>query len=1100
MRLLSLDENGELSLRTYEEGNRPPYAILSHTWDTEEEQEVTYHDLINGRGRNKRGRDKIMFCAEQAWNDDLKHFWVDSCCIDKTSSAELTESLNSMFRWYQRASKCYVYLSDVDMMLGDSNASTLCSWKQAFQQSRWFTRGWTLQELIAPELVEFWSRDRYMLGSKIDLFDAIHERAGIPLRALEGAPMSSFSVNERFRWAAPRVTKKIEDNVYCLLGIFEVHMPPIYGEGSHHASERLKRAIHDRLRLTPQDYSNAQHHRHETMNEHRRSVVKSLNFPELGARQANIRNAFRDTGEWALGHSDYARWRGSDRGTFWIVGKPGAGKSTLMKFLHSQAERGKSEYEFVFGFFFNARGNTLEKTTNGLYRALLFELFTAFPELQILLDGQRSSDEWSLHSLKALLSALIQNIGARTLRLFVDALDECDEQEIQEMVESMGDIEETYLTGSGMLSICFASRHYPSITIRNGVRLNLDKETGHLDDLNKYIAQRLLTQGEGTLVHEIFEGVRRKANGVFLWAALVIDLLNKDIRGGRMSHVKKRLAQIPSGLSALFHDLLRRDNEEMEEFILCIQWILFARETLELQEFYFAMESGLHDRSPRGSVWRPEPWHREKVTTDQMMRFTAVCSLLDRGAEINASFGRHKTALQCAAKNGHLEVVRLLLDRGAEINAVSGEPSATALEAASMSGEHGTVRLLLDSGAGMNDDGKAYGAALRIASRTRHKDALQRLLRCRATSNAVGTKNGGFDLALSAAAACGHNDIVAMLLEHSADINARSTQNGKLERALSAAAASGHKDTVAMLLERGADVNARSTQNGKLKRALAAAASSGHNDIVASLLDHGAEINALSTQNCDVESAIYTAAEDSDSNWALSAPLHWEADIGDHSAPFATALYAACCLWNGYETVRLLVDRGADVNINCGERGNALSAAAGSGYKDVVALLLDRGADINACDSSTKNALYHACLNGQHEVVELLLDRGADMYSACGLGNAIQAACKNYWNGEAVMRVLLRRGTGRDHGPCLFNASRWGHRKIMQLLSKREIPMSDYWLREALEAACTAAADYGDELYNYEEKQRYGEIVQLLLGKGAKYKAGALPDSSLTIP
>ncbi|GIZ38905.1 hypothetical protein CKM354_000230400 [Cercospora kikuchii] len=625
MHLLSLDEHGELSLGTYDEDKCPPYAILSHTWYADED-EVNYNDVIDGRGKTKPGRDKIMFCGNQARKDDLKHFWVDSCCIDKSSSADLSESLNSMFRWYKRASKCYVYLSDVRKIQDDDDESAVYSWKIAFQNSRWFTRGWTLQELLAPKVVEFWSSDRHMIGTKAELSDLIHNRTNIPQRALEGAPLSTFSVKERFRWAAPRETKRAEDKAYCLLGIFEVHMAPIYGEGGDHASERLEKVIHDRLRLSPQDEGSAHHDRNDTMNAHRKSVLASLGFPELGARQANIRNVHKNTCEWVLEHVDYSKWSSSDRRTFWIVGKPGAGKSTLMKFLHSKASERKSEYEFVFGFFFNARGNTLEKTTNGMYRALLFELFKAFPKLQTILDGKKPSSEWTLHSLKHLLSDVIQKVGPRALTLFIDALDECDEQEIQEMVEVMEDIQDNFAVGSGMLSICFASRHYPSIMIRNGIRMNLDEATGHLDDLNVYIEQRLQMKGEGTMVHEICEKVQRKANGVFLWAVLVIDILNKEIRRGRMRCIKTRLEEMPSGLSALFLETLRRDDEEMEEFLLCIQWILFAAEPLSLAEFYFAMESGLQDHSPGSVLWRPDPWDRERVTFDQIKRYVQSSS------------------------------------------------------------------------------------------------------------------------------------------------------------------------------------------------------------------------------------------------------------------------------------------------------------------------------------------------------------------------------------------------------------------------------------------------------------------------------------------
>lgn len=118
----------------------PPYAILSHTWGNDTE-EVTFEDVVEGSGRDKAGFKKIIFCGEQAAADGLQHFWVDSCCIKKTSDAELSESLNSMYKWYQRAAKCYVYLADVSVPY----QANQWNWEQAFRGSRWFYRGWTLQ-------------------------------------------------------------------------------------------------------------------------------------------------------------------------------------------------------------------------------------------------------------------------------------------------------------------------------------------------------------------------------------------------------------------------------------------------------------------------------------------------------------------------------------------------------------------------------------------------------------------------------------------------------------------------------------------------------------------------------------------------------------------------------------------------------------------------------------------------------------------------------------------------------------------------------------------------------------------------------------------
>ena len=155
MRLLRANPDG-FELVTFTTDNPPPYAILSHTWT--DSQEVTYNELLAGTGKNKTGYTKIRFCGERAAQDGLRYFWVDTCCIDKSTSDELSTAINSMFRWYQRAAKCYVYLSDVQLPEEISDAeSCRMTWEDALRRSRWFTRGWTLQELLAPPTVEFFS-------------------------------------------------------------------------------------------------------------------------------------------------------------------------------------------------------------------------------------------------------------------------------------------------------------------------------------------------------------------------------------------------------------------------------------------------------------------------------------------------------------------------------------------------------------------------------------------------------------------------------------------------------------------------------------------------------------------------------------------------------------------------------------------------------------------------------------------------------------------------------------------------------------------------------------------------------------------------------
>jgi hypothetical protein len=232
MRLLRNDGEGHFSLVEYTGQDIPPYAILSHTWGPDH-QEVTFQDITNKTGRDKDGFQKIWFCGNQAARDGLQYFWVDTCCIDKSSSAELTESINSMFQWYERAAVCYVALED--LAPGRAYAKEL-------PNCRWFMRGWTLQELLASGHVGFYDRTWAYIGNKESLVDRISVVTGIPEAYLLGRTLASASVAMKMSWAARRETKRIEDRAYSLLGIFDVNMPLIYGEGMK-AFRRLQEEI-----------------------------------------------------------------------------------------------------------------------------------------------------------------------------------------------------------------------------------------------------------------------------------------------------------------------------------------------------------------------------------------------------------------------------------------------------------------------------------------------------------------------------------------------------------------------------------------------------------------------------------------------------------------------------------------------------------------------------------------------------------------------------------------------------------------------------------------------------------------------------------------
>lgn len=229
MRLLNTKS---ITLKEFIGQEIPSYAILSHTWETEE---VLLAHIQNGTAPSRKGYDKINRCCLKAAEQGFQWVWIDTCCIDKTSSAELSEAINSMYRWYAMSSICYAYLQDVAVTLslskriekGKASIFTIAN----FHRSRWFTRGWTLQELLAPIAVEFYSLEWKEIGTKASLAQALAAVTGIPNRVICGDSASSCSIAARMSWASTRQTTREEDMAYCLLGLFSINMPLLYGEG-----------------------------------------------------------------------------------------------------------------------------------------------------------------------------------------------------------------------------------------------------------------------------------------------------------------------------------------------------------------------------------------------------------------------------------------------------------------------------------------------------------------------------------------------------------------------------------------------------------------------------------------------------------------------------------------------------------------------------------------------------------------------------------------------------------------------------------------------------------------------------------------------------
>ncbi|KPI35174.1 Vegetative incompatibility protein HET-E-1 [Cyphellophora attinorum] len=245
MRLLSLDsEDGLILSEDLPEKELPAYSILSHTWSLRGiEDEVTFADINNRTYRDKAGYSKVLFCARQAKQNGLDYCWVDTCCIDRSNSTELNRAIQSMFRWYQNAAFCYIYLSDVSTAASDGQNNKYRNWENDFKRSRWFRRGWTLQELLAPRRVVFFSQEGRDLGHREDLVHLLVPITRITPAALQGRELSTFSSGARQQWVEGRETKEPEDIVYCMLGVLGFSLVPNYGEGEANARARLRDEI-----------------------------------------------------------------------------------------------------------------------------------------------------------------------------------------------------------------------------------------------------------------------------------------------------------------------------------------------------------------------------------------------------------------------------------------------------------------------------------------------------------------------------------------------------------------------------------------------------------------------------------------------------------------------------------------------------------------------------------------------------------------------------------------------------------------------------------------------------------------------------------------
>ncbi|KAM0254836.1 hypothetical protein ACHAQJ_006376 [Trichoderma viride] len=352
----------------------------------------------------------------------------------------------------------------------------------------------------------------------------------------------------------------------------------------------------------------------------KRALLKSLKFDQYNDRHDNIKAAHAETCIWLQENAQYIDWLNPDKinehhGFLWIKGKPGAGKSTIMKFALANARK-RMKDRLILSFFFNARGCDLEKSTLGMYRSLLLQLLQQLPRLQDTLDSTEltachdADHQWHIEPLKTLFHQAIENVETSKVVCFIDALDECDEDHARDMIsffECLGDL--TISKGVSFL-VCFSSRHYPYISISNGLSLTLENQEQHSQDIVKYVKSELRI-GQSNLAKQICADLPERASGVFMWVILVVLILNKEYDKGRTYNLRARFQEIPRDLHELFKNILMRNSDETScETLLCLQWLLFSKTPLRPEELYFAV------RSNNSSTWA-----LDEISKHDMERF-----------------------------------------------------------------------------------------------------------------------------------------------------------------------------------------------------------------------------------------------------------------------------------------------------------------------------------------------------------------------------------------------------------------------------------------------------------------------------------------------
>ncbi|RYP73942.1 hypothetical protein DL769_004113 [Monosporascus sp. CRB-8-3] len=764
MRLLNVDT---FTLDIFDVAHAPNYAILSHTWGKDSE-EVSYDDVSAGRlARAETRPNKVSGCCKQAKKDGYKYVWIDTCCINKTDSVELQEAINSMFRWYQKAQICYAFLSDVPPGADPHDPQS------EFFSSRWFRRGWTLQELLAQPNVRFYDSVWSHLGTKGDLSDAIENITGIPSLFLLGITELCYaSVAQRMSWAAGRVTKREEDIAYCLLGIFGVIIPggilaagpwDFANCGQIASRERPANDYFDlrggnlRLRLflyiTPAGETlgllncGPEHDTHKVVGiplattsggqpgeymrpKGRYTALIPKPTSEVSAKVVRIRVDCERKPSAALSQPCFLHVQKTVRSLELIDVEP-----------PSRWHKERALVEVATGPDSDCMQRILTR---------LREKTNYSADFIVVLELQSSEMKARCHVLIASRQTSLQDIARKFGDMRPEAL---GKQSATNGILNLHVTLEPVSKQRRLLLRLAASHNSPATTVNATLELHC---------LQRMVEIQCIEEAEGKKAREAKE-------------------LNQKLgeKGAALGQTEKEL---------------RRVNEQLRR--------LREREILLLEE----LEDGMHKMNELDNKQQKISQQREEMSAWRSKAQQSVDRLWNSrpsAGEIgDKSVAEGDQALHFAAENGYEDVARLLLDKGADITAKDND-GWTPLHYAARYGHEAVTRLLLDKGADITAKDNNGWTPLHCAARYGHKAVTWLLLDKGADITA---KDNNSWTPLHVAASYGHNAVTRLLLDRGADITAKDN-NGRVP--LDAAANYGHEKVVRLFLDRGANIAAQ---------------------------------------------------------------------------------------------------------------------------------------------------------------------------------------------------------------------------------------------------------------------------------------------------